>query len=170
MGLWYAKDFDFVLKAFADADYAGCQDTRRSTFGSAQFLGDRLVSWSSKKQNGVSLSTTEAQYVAVASCCAQLLWMRQTLQDYGVTCDKVPLLCENESAIKISYNPVQHSKTKHIQIRHHFIRDHIKRGEIDLIYLNTQEQLADIFMKPLDEARFRELRHELNIIDLSNVA
>jgi hypothetical protein len=96
--------------------------------------------------------------------------MRQTLKDYGVTCDKVPLFCDNESAIKISYNPVQHSKTKHIEIHHHFIRDHVKRGEIDIIHVGTQEQLADIFTKPLDEARFHELRHELNIIDSSNVS
>ena len=96
--------------------------------------------------------------------------MRQNLKDYGVICDKVPLFCDNESAIKISHNPVQHCKTKHIEIRHHFIRDHVKRGEIDIIHVGTQEQLADIFTKPLDEARFRELRHELNIIDLSNVA
>ena len=96
--------------------------------------------------------------------------MRQTLKYYGVTCDKVPLLCDNESAIKISRNPVLHSKMKHIEIRHHFIWEHIKRGEIDIIYVNTQEQLADIFTNPLDKARFRELRHELNIIDSSNVA
>ena len=96
--------------------------------------------------------------------------MRQTLKDYSVICDKVSLLCDNESAIKISYNPVQHSKTKHIEIRHHFIRDHVKRGEIDIIHVGKQEQLADIFTKPLDEARFCELRHELNIIDSSNVA
>jgi hypothetical protein len=96
--------------------------------------------------------------------------MRQTLKDYGVTCDKVPLLCDNESAIKISHNPVQHSKTKHIKIHHHFIQDHIKRGAIEIIYINTQEQLADIFTKPLGEARFRELRHELNSTDSSNVS
>jgi hypothetical protein len=102
----------------------------------------------------VSLSTTEAEYVAVASCCAQLLWMRQTLKDYGVIFGKVPLLCDNESAIKIAHNPVQHNKTKHIEIRHHFIRDHVNRGKIDLSYVGTNEQLADIFTKPLDEARF----------------
>ena len=96
--------------------------------------------------------------------------MRQTLKDYGVTFDKVPLLCDNESAIKIAYNLVQHNKTKYIEIRHHFIRDHVTRGDIDLSYVGTQDQLADIFTKPLDEARFRELRHELNIIDSSNVA
>ena len=118
----------------------------------------------------MSLSSTKAKYVAAGSCCAQLLWMRQTLKDYGVTCDKVPLWCDNGSAIKISHNPVQHSKMKHIEIRHNFIQDHIKRGDIDIIYINTQEQLANIFTKPLDKARFRELRHELNIIDSSNVA
>ena len=108
--------------------------------------------------------------MAAGSCCAQLLWMRQTLKDYGVICDKVPLWCDNESAIKISLNPVQHFKTKHIEIRYHFIRDHIRWGEIELNYVNTLDNLADIFTKPLDETRFRELRHELNIIDLSNVA
>jgi hypothetical protein len=102
--------------------------------------------------------------------CAQLLWMRQTLEDYGVHCDKVPLLCDNESAIKIAHNPVQYNKTKHIEISHHFIWDHVNRGDINLSYVGTSDQLADIFMKPLDEERFRELRHELNIIDSCNVA
>lgn len=95
--------------------------------------------------------------------------MRQILKDYGVTCDKAPLYCDNISAISFSDNPVQHCKMKHISIRQHFIRVHIKRGEVGLIYLNTNDQLADIFTKPLNEARFCELRHELNIIDLSNV-
>ena len=91
--------------------------------------------------------------------------MRQTLKEYGVTCDKVPLLCDNESAIKIAYNPVQHSRTKHIEIRRHFIRDHVARGYIVIDHVPTKDQLADIFMKPLDDARFCYLRNELNIID-----
>jgi hypothetical protein len=95
--------------------------------------------------------------------------MGQTLKDYGVMFDKVPLLCDNKSAIKIAHNLVQHNKMKHIEICHHFIRDHVNRREIDLSYVGTNEQLADIFTEPLDEARFRELRHELNIIDSSNV-
>ena len=166
----YPRGANFNLVGFSDSDWAKDKVDRKSTSGGCQFPGCSLVSWSSKKQNCVSLSSTEAEYVAVASCCAQLLCMRQTLKDYGVTCDRVPLLCDNESAIKISYNPVQHSKTKHIEIRHHFIWDHIKHGDIEIIYINTQEKLADIFTRPLDEARFCELRHELNIIDLSNVA
>jgi hypothetical protein len=102
----------------------------------------------------VSLSTAEAEYVVAASCCAQLLWMRKTMEDYGIHFDKVPLLCDNESAIKIAQNLVQHNKTKHIEIRHHFICGHVNRGEIDLSYVGTQDQLANIFMKPLDEAKF----------------
>jgi len=168
--LWYPKGSRFELCGYTNSDWAGDKVGRKSTSGGCQFLGRSLVCWSSKKQNFVSLSTAEVEYIASASCCAQLLWMRQTLRDYGVTCDKVPLLCDNESAIKIAHNPVQHTKTKHIEIRHHFIREHVSHGDIDLSYVGTEWQLADIFTKPLDEARFRELRHELNIIDSSNVA
>ena len=113
---------------------------------------------------------SEAEYVAAASACTQLLWMRQTLKEYGVNCEKVSLLCDNESAIKIAYNPVQHTRTKHIEISNHFIQDHVARGDIYLEYVPTKANLADLFTKPLDGARFRELRHELNIIDSSNVA
>ena len=91
--------------------------------------------------------------------------MRQNLKDYGVLLDKMSFLCDNESAIKIAYNLVQYSRTKHIEIRHHFIRDHVARGDIDLSYVGTRDQLADIFTKPLDEARFCYLRNELSIID-----
>jgi hypothetical protein len=164
-GLWYPKGSNFSLCGYTDSDWAGDKDDRKSTSGACQFLGRSLVCWSSKKQNCISLSTAESEYVAAASACTQLLWMRQTLKDFGVIWDKVPLLCDNESAIKIAYNPVQHTRTKHIEIRHHFIRDHVARGDIELSYVCTKEQLADIFTKPLDEARFCYLRNELNIID-----
>ena len=164
-GLWYPKGSSFSLCGYTDSDWAGDKDDRKSTSGACQFLGRSLVCWSSKKQNCISLSTAEAEYVAAASGCTQLLWMRQTLKDYGVICDKVPLLCDNESAIKIAYNPVQHQRTKHIEIRHHFIRDQVARGDIEISYVGTNDQLADIFTKPLDEARFCTLRNELNIID-----
>ena len=109
--------------------------------------------YSSKKQNCVSLSSAEAKYIADASCYAQLLWMRQTLKDYGVTCDKVPLLCDNESAINIAYNLVQHTRMKHIDICHHFIHEHVNNGDIDLSYVRTEKKLADLFTKSLDEKR-----------------
>ena len=95
--------------------------------------------------------------------------MKQTLKYYGIHLKQVPLYCDNESAIKIANNPVQHSKTKHIEIRHHFLRDHVVKEDIDIIHVNTEEQLADIFTKPLDEKRFCKLRCELNILESSNV-
>jgi hypothetical protein len=92
------------------------------------------VSWASKKQNSVALSTAKAEYIVTGHCCAQLLWMRQTLGDYGYKLTKVPLLCDNESAIHMADNPVEHSRTKHIAIRYHFLRDHQQRGDIEIAY------------------------------------
>jgi hypothetical protein len=127
------------------------------------------VSWSSKKQTFVALSTAKAKYVAAGQCCAQLLWMRQTLQDFGYNLSKVPLLCDNESAIRLVDNPIEHSHTKHIDIWHHFLRDHQQRGDIDVCHVSTDHQLADIFSKPLDEKRFCKLRSELNVLDSRNL-
>nr|GEW15952.1 uncharacterized mitochondrial protein AtMg00810-like [Tanacetum cinerariifolium] len=106
LGLWYSKDSGFDLTTYSEADHAGCHLDRKSTSGSVQFLGDKLVCWSSKKQNCVSISTAESEYVAVSSCCAQVLWMRTQLTDYGFFYDKVPIYCDSKSAIAISYNPV----------------------------------------------------------------
>jgi hypothetical protein len=168
--LWYPKGSFFHLLGYSDSDYAGCKVDRKSTTGTCQFHGRSLVSWSSKKQNCVALSTAEAKYIAASACCAQLLWMKQTLRDFGCEFNKIPLLCDNESAIKLANNPVQHSRTKHIDIRHHFLRDHEAKGDVELFHVNTENQLADIFTKPLDETRFCFLRSELNILDYRNVS
>jgi hypothetical protein len=130
VGLWYPKGSNFVLIGYSDSDYAGCKVDRKSTSGTCQLLGRSLVSWSSKKQNSVALSTAEAEYISAGSCCVQLLWMKETLDDFGIKFKQVPLLCDNESAIKLTNNPVQNSITKHIDIRHHFIRDHQQKGDI----------------------------------------
>jgi hypothetical protein len=167
-GLWYPKGSTFDLFGYSDADYAGYKIDRKSTLGTCQFLGRSLVSWASKKQNLVALSTAEAEYIAAGHCCAQLLWMRQTLKDYGHKLSKVPLLCDNESAIRMADNLVEHSRTKHIDIRYHFLRDHQQKGDIEISYVNTHNQLADIFTKPLDEKTFSKLRNELNILDSGN--
>jgi hypothetical protein len=128
------------------------------------------VSWSSKKQTSVALSTAEAEYVAAGQCCAtQLLWMRQTLRDFGYSLSKVPLLCDNESAIRMVENPVEHSRTKHIDIQHHFLRDHQQKGDIEVFHISTENQLADIFTKPLDEKTFCRLHSELNVLDSRNL-
>jgi hypothetical protein len=126
-GIWYPKGFIFDLIEYLDSDYAGCKVDRKSTSGTCRFLGRSLVSWSSKKQTFVALSTAEAEYVAAGQCCMQLLWMRQTIRYFGYNLSKVPLLCDNDSAIRLADNPVEHIHTKHIDIRHHFLRDHQQR-------------------------------------------
>ena len=142
-GLWYPKGNDLTLIAYSDADWAGCVDDRKSTSGTAFFLGGCLVSWSSKKQSSVSLSTAEAEYIAAAACCTQILWMKQTLQDIHVTCNEpIPILCDNTSAISISKNPVMHSKTKHIPIKFQFLREQVIEKNIKLEYIETKEQVA----------------------------
>ncbi|GJW71555.1 retrovirus-related pol polyprotein from transposon TNT 1-94 [Tanacetum coccineum] len=167
MGLWYPKDSGFELKAFADADYAGCHDTRRSTSGSAQFLGHRLVSWSSKKQKSTAISTTEAEYIALSGCCAQILWMRSQLRDYGFAFNKIPMYCDNQSAIALCCNSVQHSRSKHIDIRHHFIKEQVERKVVELYFVETKYQLADIFTKALPRERFATLLPLLGVKQMS---
>jgi hypothetical protein len=166
LGLWYGKQSDLDLIGYADADFAGDRMDRKSTSGTCQFLGGSLVSWSSRKQTSVALSTTEAEYVAAGSCCTQILWMIQSLNDYEIRFRNVPIMCDNTSAIMISKNPVLHSRTKHIEIRHHFIRDHIEKGEIELIHIDTKEQIADIFTKPLNTQQHNELRFKLGMLEL----
>ncbi|GKC38293.1 retrovirus-related pol polyprotein from transposon TNT 1-94 [Tanacetum coccineum] len=166
-GLWYLKDTAMALTAYADADHAGCQDTRRSTSGSAQFLGDKLVSWSSKKQKSTAISTTEAEYIAMSGCCAQILWMRSQLTDYGFAFNKIPLYCDNRSAIALCCNNVQHSLSKHIDIRHHFIREQVEKGVVELYFVTTDYQFANIFTKALPRERFEFLLSRLGMKSMS---
>ena len=129
-------------------------------------MGDRLVSWSSKKQKSISTSTAEAEYISAESCCAQILWMKNQLQDYGLSYPKIPIYCDNQSAIAMTGNLVQHSLTKHISIRYHFIREHVMEGTIELHFVPTDQQLADIFSTPLVEAVFIKLVNELGMVSL----
>ncbi|GKA89904.1 integrase, catalytic region, zinc finger, CCHC-type containing protein [Tanacetum coccineum] len=150
-------------REFADADHAGFQDTRRSTSGSMQFMGDRLVSWSSKRQKSAAISSTEAEYIAMSGCCAQILWMRSQLTDYGLRFNKIPMYYDNKSAIALCCNNVQHSRSKHIDIRFHFIKEHVENGVIKLYFVNTEYQLADIFTKPLARERIEFLINKLGM-------
>nr|GEW52753.1 retrovirus-related Pol polyprotein from transposon TNT 1-94 [Tanacetum cinerariifolium] len=137
MGLWYTKDSGFELTGFSHADYTGCKDTFKSTSGRAQFLGEKLMSWTSKKQDCTSLSTVESEYVSQSACCAQVFWMRTQLTDYGYHFDKIPIYCDLKSAIAISCNPVQYSRMKHIAVRYHFIKEHIEKCTIELYFFKT---------------------------------
>nr|GEW55084.1 hypothetical protein [Tanacetum cinerariifolium] len=127
-GLWYPKDTSMALTAYADADHAGCQDTRR-----------------------------KAEYIAMSGCCAQILWMRSQLTDYGFVFNKIPLYCDNRSAITLCCNNVQHSRSKHIDIQHHFIREQVEKGVVELYFVTTDYQLTDIFTKALPRERFEFL-------------
>ncbi|GKD79340.1 hypothetical protein Tco_1341961 [Tanacetum coccineum] len=152
-----------ALTTFANADHAGCQDTRCSTSGSMQLLGDRLVSWSSKRQKSATISSTEAEYIALSDCCAQILWMRSQLTDYGFGFNKNPMYYDNKSFIALCCNNVQHSRSKHIDIRFHFIKEHVENGVIELYLVNMEYQLADIFTKALGRNRIEFLINKLGI-------
>nr|GEW70456.1 hypothetical protein [Tanacetum cinerariifolium] len=150
-------DSSFELTAFLDADHAGCIDSRKSTSGGIQFLGDKLVSWMSKKQNRTAMSSAKAEYVALSMSCAQVMWTRTKLQDYGFNYNKIPLYCDSQSAIAISCNPIQHSCIKHIHTRYHFIKEQVENCIIELYFVRTKYQLADMFTKALPEDRFNYL-------------
>nr|GEY39787.1 retrovirus-related Pol polyprotein from transposon TNT 1-94 [Tanacetum cinerariifolium] len=164
MGLWYPKDTGFELTAFLDSDHAGCLDSRKSTSGGIQFLrGDKLVSWSSKKQDCTSVSSAETEYVSLSACCAQILWMRTQLTDYGFHFDKISMYCDSKAAIDISCNPVQHSPTKHIDVGYHFIKEKVEKGIVELFFVETEYQLADLFTKALPKERFKYLVRRLGM-------
>nr|GEW68998.1 retrotransposon protein, putative, unclassified [Tanacetum cinerariifolium] len=136
-GLWYPKDSSIALTTFADADHVGCQDTRRST--------------------------TEAEYIALSGCCAQILWIRSQLTDYGLGFNKIPMYCDNKSAIALCYNNVQQSWSKHIDIIYHFIKEQVENGVIELYFINTEYQLVDLFNKALGRDRIEFLINKLGM-------
>ncbi|GKC67774.1 retrovirus-related pol polyprotein from transposon TNT 1-94 [Tanacetum coccineum] len=162
-GLWYPKDSSITLTAYVDPDHVGFQDTRQSTSGFMQLLGDRLVSWSSERQKSAAISSTEAEYIALYGCCSQVLWMRSQLTDYGLGFNKIPMYCDNKSVIALCCNNVQHSRSKHIDISFHFIKEHVENGVIELYFVNTEYQLADIFTKALGRTRIEFLINKLGM-------
>nr|GEZ48504.1 retrovirus-related Pol polyprotein from transposon TNT 1-94 [Tanacetum cinerariifolium] len=131
--------------------------------GSVQFLGERPISWSSKRQKSAAISSAKAEYITLSSCCAQILWMRSQLSDYGLGFNKIPMYCDNKSAIALCCNNVQHSCSKHIDIRYHFIKEQVENGVIELYFVNTEYQLADLFTKALGRDRIEFLTNKLGM-------
>ncbi|GKE62878.1 hypothetical protein Tco_1513245 [Tanacetum coccineum] len=167
MGLWYSKDTGIALTAYADVDHAWSQDTRRSTSSSAQFFYDKLVSWSSKKQKSTTISSTEVEYITLYRCCAQILWMKSQLTDYGFAFNKIPLYYDNKSAIALCCDNVQHSRSKHIDIKYQFIQEQVENGMVELYFVRTEYQLAYIFPKALAQERFELLISRLGMKSMS---
>ena len=166
-GLLYKKGEHSDLMGFTDSDYAGDQDDRKSTSGYVFMLGTGAVSWSSKKQPIVTLSTTEAEFVAAASCACQAIWLRRILEEIqfkqqGAT----SIYCDNSSTIKLSRNPVLYGRSKHIDVKYHFLRDLAKDEVINLIFCRSEDQVADIFTKPLKTPLFHKLRELLGVCSL----
>ncbi|GJW62977.1 putative ribonuclease H-like domain-containing protein [Tanacetum coccineum] len=166
LGLWYPRDSPFELEAFSDSDYGGASLDRKSTTGGCQFLGRRLISWQCKKQTIVANSTTEAEYVAAANCCGQVLWIQNQMMDYGFNFMNTKIHIDNESTICIVKNPVYHSRTKHIEIRHHFIRDCYEKRLIDVIKIHTDANVADLLTKGFDVTRFNFLVVSIGMLNL----
>nr|GEU68058.1 retrotransposon protein, putative, unclassified [Tanacetum cinerariifolium] len=153
-----------INQSHRDSDHVRCLDSRKSTSGGIQFLGgDKLVRWSSKKQDCTSMSSAEAEYGSLSTCCAQVLWMRTQLIDYGFHFDTIPMYCDSKEAIAISCNLVQHSRTKHIDVRYHFIKEKVEKGIFELFFVKTEYQLADLFTKTLPEERFKYLARRLGM-------
>lgn len=158
-GLQITKSSTTDLIAYSDADWAGCPDTRRSTSGYCVFLGDILISWSSKCQNTVSRSNAEAEYRGVANAVAETIWLRNLFFDLGCLLSKATLVyCDDISAIYLSSNPVHHQRTKHIEIDIHFVRERVALGHIRVLHVPTHLQYADIFTKGLPSPLFTEFR------------
>ncbi|GJY71411.1 hypothetical protein Tco_0475114 [Tanacetum coccineum] len=166
LGLWYPKGTRIETIVYADSDHAGDYVDRKSTSGVCTFMGCCLTSWFTKKQTALAISTTEAEYVFVGKACQQALWMKQALIDYDIRLDDVPIMCDNKGAIDLSKNPVQHSRTKHIEIRHHFLRDNVQKGNISIEKVASEDNIVDIFTKPLKHEVFNYLRLGLGMMKL----
>jgi len=165
-GILYRKGEEVKLTGWSDSDYAGDVDDRKSTSGYVFMIGDSAIAWSSKKQPIVTLSTTEVEYVAIASCSCQGIWLRRILHHLNEEQKKATIIqCDNSSSIKLSKNPVMHGRCKHIDVRFHFLRDLAKDGIMELKHCNSQDQLADIITKPLKLEAFCKLRAELGIVE-----
>ena len=163
-GLFYKKGEKSDLFGFTDSDYAGDLDDRKSTSGYVFMLGSGAVSWSSKKQPIVTLSTTEAEFVAATACACQAIWLKKILEELHFKQEgAIAIYCDSSSAIKLSKNPVLHGRSKHIDVKFHFLRDLTKEGVIDLIHCRSEDQVADIFTKSLKLAAFQKLRKLLGV-------
>ncbi len=168
-GIMYADEFDVELAGYSDSDWARNPDDRKSTTGYVFNIGSGPISWSSKKQPIVSLASTKAEYKALCSATCEAIWIRRILEDVGETQQAPTIIrCDNQSTIKLENNPIYHARTKHIETQHHFVREKLPSKEIDLSYCNTNENVADIFTKPLGKAKFEMCKNKLYIVENPN--
>ena len=168
-GLYYKKSENFELNAYTNVDWGGNIDEKKNTSGGVLFLGKKLVTWTSKKKICTSQSTAEAKYVATAIHCTNIVWIKHLLKGMKEEITEPMIVyCDNTSAINISNNPVMHAKTKHIAIKYHYVRELVEDKQVKMKYINSKEQIADIFKKSLPKDAFEYLRGKLGVKPLSH--
>jgi hypothetical protein len=164
-GLSYNGDHNFRLSGYTDSYWAGSVSDRKSTSGCCFSLGSTMISWTSRKQSSIALSTTEAEYIAACSASCEAIWLRKLLTGlFDLEMEATMILCDNQSCIKMTENPVFHEKSRHIEIRYHYICDMVQRGVVKLYYVGTDEQVADVLAKPLSCVKFEHFRDKLGIV------
>jgi hypothetical protein len=169
-GLVLTGNGKLQVSGYADADYAGCIDTRRSTSGCAILLGNNCISWRSKRQPSVALSTCEAEYMALCESVKEVIWLRMLLEELGLSqVNPSKILEDNQGCIKLAENPVVHGRSKHIDVRYHFIRERVRKvRDVVLEYCSTNDMVADIFTKPLDREKFCKFREKIGVKEMHN--
>ncbi|KAD4385282.1 hypothetical protein E3N88_25450 [Mikania micrantha] len=164
LGLWYDRQSELNLVGYTDSDWAGCVDDRKSVSANVFMLGRGAVSWSSKKQSTVALSSSEAEYVSATAAACQGVWLRRILDDLGIIQrNPTVIMCDNKSAINLSKNPIMHSRSKHIELKHHFIRDLVNQELIQLEFCGTDEQFADMLTKAITKEKFVYFRYQVGM-------
>ena len=161
----YTDNCDVELTGYSDSDWVGNLDENKLTSGFAFNIGTGVVSWRSKKQPTVSLSSTKAEYKALCNATCEVVWLRRILEEIGgKQTEPTKVYCDNQSAVKLAHNPIYHARTKHIELQHHFIIENIEPKEIKLIYCNTSDNVTDIFTKPVGKIHFEILRQKLGVV------
>lgn len=163
-GLKIVPTINRSITAFCDADWATDRDDRKSITGYCVYFGSNLISWSSKKQTTVSISSTEAEYRSMASTVAEVLWIKSLLSELKVQLPQVPrLFCDNQSAVLMTANPILHARTKHLELDLHFVRERAIRQEIQISHIPSSKQVADGFTKPISSRNFDWFRKRLGV-------
>jgi hypothetical protein len=154
-GLTYDRDHNFTLSGYTDLDWAGSVANGKSTSGCCFSLGSTMISWQSRKKSSIALSTAEAEYIAACSASCEAIWLRKLLTSlFDLEMEETTILCDNQSCIKMTENPVFHDRSKHIEIHYHYICDMVQRGALKLLYVSTDEQVADVLTKRLSRLKF----------------